>query len=99
MAKKEAVKGKGVEARKAAQSKPRKTATKRTLKARRAKQPGKIAKKKPSGRKTVQPRVWRRMARLADDALVSLQQGNTVEVRLHLKAIRAVALCTDEQQR
>ena len=47
--------------------------------------------------KTVQPRVWRRAARLAQDALAALEAGNLDEVRECLEAIYAVAHCADEQ--
>ena len=58
----------------------------------------------PTGRKKrrhaqshrVQPRVWRRAARLAQDALAALDAGNLAQVRQYLQSIRAVAECADE---
>lgn len=101
MAKKKAVK-KAARVKKSVRQKTRSGASEKTTTANKPKSPAtkaaKMQKEKPTGRKTVQPRVWRRMARLADDALVSLEQGDIKEVRLQLEAIRAVALCTDERQ-
>ena len=47
--------------------------------------------------KTVQPRVFRRAARLAQDALTALDADKLDEVREYLQSIRAVALCADER--
>jgi hypothetical protein len=47
-------------------------------------------------RKSPQPRVWRRVAKLAADALAALEAGNLAEVRSCLEAIRAVGLCAEE---
>ena len=58
--------------------------------------------KKAPGRKKrkragtgVQPRVWRRTARLAQDALAALDEGNLDQVRQYLRSIQAVAECAD----
>ena len=61
------------------------------------------AGKKAAPRKThrraahhgVQPRVWRRAARLAEDALTALDAGDFDEVRQCLEAVHAVAQCAD----
>jgi hypothetical protein len=55
------------------------------------------ARRRPTRGKSVQPRVWRRTARLADDALEALQEGHIGQARQYLEAIRAVAQCADEQ--
>jgi hypothetical protein len=62
-----------------------------------AKPTGRLKKQKRTARKTVQPRVWRRMARLADEALDALQRGNVNQVGQYLQSIRAVAVCADRQ--
>ena len=54
-------------------------------------------KRKRAGRRGVQPRVWRRTARLAQDALTALDEGNLDEVRDCLQAVHAVARCADER--
>jgi hypothetical protein len=74
------------------------TKTTRAKRPKRAtKKAARAARRKQGGTKTVQPRVWRRTARLADDALEALEAGNTGEARQYLEAIRAVAQCADEQ--
>jgi len=50
----------------------------------------------PEGR-SVQPRVFRRAARLAQDALAALEAGNLDEVRQYLQSIQAVAQSADGQ--
>jgi len=50
----------------------------------------------PEGR-TVQPRVFRRVGRLAQDALAALDAGNLDEVRQYLQSIQAVARSADGQ--
>lgn len=45
----------------------------------------------------VQPRVWRRMARLAEDAQAALAAGRLDRVREYLQSIHAVAVCADQQ--
>jgi hypothetical protein len=47
-------------------------------------------------RKSPQPRVWRRVAKLAADGLAALDAGNVAEVRGYLEAIRAVGLCAEQ---
>ena len=47
-------------------------------------------------RKSPQPRVWRRVAKLASDALAALEAGELAEVRGCLEAIRAVGLCAED---
>ncbi len=47
--------------------------------------------------RSVQPRVWRRTARLAQDALSALETGNLAQVRQYLHCIQAVAECADER--
>ena len=54
-------------------------------------------KRKRAGRRSVQPRVWRRTARLAQDALTALDEGDLDEVRECLQAVHAVAQCADGQ--
>jgi hypothetical protein len=69
-------------------AKKRKRATKKSAKG---------ARRRQRGGKSVQPRVWRRTARLADDALKALEEGLIGQARQYLEAIRAVAQCADEQ--
>ena len=54
-------------------------------------------KRKRAAHQGVQPRVWRRTARLARDALAALDAGNLDEVRECLQAVHAVAQCADER--
>jgi len=49
----------------------------------------------PDG-KTPQPRVFRRTARLAQDALDALEAGRLDQVREYLQSIQAVARSADE---
>ena len=58
------------------------------------KDPGK-RKRKRKAAQGVQPRVWRRAARLAQDALAALDEGNLDQVRQYLRSIQAVAECAD----
>jgi len=51
-----------------------------------------------AGKKGPQPRVFRRVANLAADALAALEVGNTDEARRCLEAIRAVGVCADEDR-
>ena len=60
------------------------------------KKPVKAKVQKQGIRKSPQPRVWRRVAKLAGDGLVALDASNLVEVRGCLEAIRAVGLCAEE---
>lgn len=53
-------------------------------------------KRKQAARKSSQPRSWRRVCRLAEDALMALEAGDTKEIRAYLEAIQAVAVCADE---
>jgi len=59
------------------------------------KSPGRKKRKRarPPG---VQPRVWRRAARLAQDARAALDAGNLAQVRQYLQSIQAVAECADK---
>ena len=52
-------------------------------------------KRKRAGSQRVQPRVWRRTARLAQDARAALDAGNLAQVRQYLQSIQAVAECAD----
>ena len=52
---------------------------------------------KQAVRKNPQPRVWRRVAKLAGDALVALEAGDLAAVRGCLEAVRAVGLCAEEE--
>jgi len=52
-------------------------------------------KRKPGRPRGVQPRVWRRAARLAQDARIALDAGNLAQVREYLQSIQAVAECAD----
>lgn len=78
-----------------------KPAGKKTTRAKKVKQAtnkgAKGARRRQRGGKSVQPRVWRRTARLADDALEALEEGHIGQARQYLEAIRAVAQCADEQ--
>jgi hypothetical protein len=101
MAKRKAARGKKIAGRKkAAKAGGRKcTATRTAQPKKRKRLAGRNTqprKQKRPAKKTVQPRVWRRMARLADDALGALDVGNVREVRQYLQSIRAVAECADE---
>jgi hypothetical protein len=66
----------------------------------------KVAKKakppevKPAGRgpaiaKSVQPRTWRKMCKLAGDALLALEAGDLKQVKHQLEALHAIATCAD----
>ena len=55
-----------------------------------------VKKGKRATRKAAQPRVFRRVANLAADALAALEAGDTGEARRRLEAIRAVGVCADE---
>ena len=74
----------------AAEGKAAKTARHRT------KSSAKASGRKHAMRKSPQPRVWRRVAKLAGDALDALEAGNLAEVRLCLEAIRAVGLTAEQ---
>ena len=52
-------------------------------------------KRKGTWPRPAQPRVWRRTARLAHDALSALESGNLTQVRQYLLSIQAVAECAD----
>ncbi len=43
----------------------------------------------------MQPRTWRKMSKLAGDALLALEAGDLKQVKNHLEALRAVATCAD----
>jgi len=58
------------------------------------KSPGR-KKRRRAGPRGVQPRVWRRAARLAQDARTALDAGNLAQVREYLQSIQAVAECAD----
>ena len=55
-----------------------------------------VKKGESTATKGAQPRVFRRVANLAADALAALEAGNTEEARRRLEAIRAVGVCADE---
>jgi hypothetical protein len=61
----------------------------------------KVAKKaKPADRgpatlKSVQPRTWRKMCKLAGDVLLALETGDLKQVKNQLEALRAIATCAD----
>lgn len=57
---------------------------------------GRTERKTPV-RKSPQPRVWRRVAKLAADGLAALENGNLSEVRSCLEAIRAVGLSAEQE--
>lgn len=61
-----------------------------------AKKPAKAAGRKQPMRRNPQPRVWRRVARLADEALNALDTGDVKEARGCLEAIRAVGLSVEQ---
>jgi len=59
-----------------------------------------IEKAKPPARgpatpKSVQPRTWRKMCKLANDALLALEAGDLKQVKNQLVALRAIATCAD----
>jgi hypothetical protein len=54
-------------------------------------------KKRKRARRGAQPRVWRRTARLAQDAMAALDEGDLDEVRHCLQAVHAVAHCADQR--
>ena len=53
------------------------------------------AKRHQVGRKIVEMRTWRRIGRLADDALVALDADKVKEARRVIDSIRAVAMSAD----
>ena len=53
-------------------------------------------KRKQAAKRSTQPRSWRRVCRLAEDALMALEAGGAKEIRAYLEAIQAVAVCADE---
>jgi hypothetical protein len=61
----------------------------------------KVAKKaKPPARepatpKSVQPHAWRKMCKLASDALLALEAGDLKQVKNQLEALRAITTCAD----
>ena len=85
----------------------RKAAKKRTVRGNKATKTGRKMragkkacarkKRKRAGHQGVQPRVWRRTARLAQDALTALEEGDLNEVRQCLEAVHAVAQCADKR--
>ncbi len=85
----------------------RKAAKKKVVRGRKAKKAGRKMragkkaaprkKRKRAGRRGVQPRVWRRTARLAQDAIAALDEGDLDEVRECLQAVHAVAHCADQR--
>ena len=65
-------------------------------KRRAAAKPAGVKPRKQATRRNPQPRVWRRVAKLADDGLSALEAGDMAEVRRYLEAIRAVGLSAQE---
>jgi hypothetical protein len=55
----------------------------------------KLAAQGPTTPKSVQPRTWRKMCKLAGDALAALEAGDLKEVKHQLEALRAIATCAD----
>jgi len=55
-------------------------------------------KRQRACKKPTQPRSWRRVCRLAQDALAALEAGNVHEIRGYLEAIQAVGVCADEAE-
>ncbi len=47
------------------------------------------------GRKIVEMRTWRRIGRLADDALVALDEDKIKQARQIINSVRAVAMSAD----
>jgi len=66
------------------------------IKRRPVNKPASPARRQKPVRKSPQPRVWRRVAKLATDGLTALDAGNLAEVRSYLEAIRAVGLCSEQ---
>jgi len=79
-------------------AKRRKTAVKKAGTKRRggAKKAFRAGKHKQAAKRSTQPRSWRRVCRLTEDALIALEAGDAKEIRAYLEAIRAVAVCADE---
>jgi hypothetical protein len=50
----------------------------------------------PAMAKSVQPRTWRKMSKLAADALLALEAGDLKQVKHQLEALQAVANCADQ---
>ena len=55
----------------------------------------KPAARGPATPKSVQPRTWRKMCKLAGDALLALEAGDLKQVKNQLEALRAIATCPD----
>jgi hypothetical protein len=61
----------------------------------------KVAKKakpptrEPATPKSVQPRTWRKMCKVAGDALLALEAGELKQVKNQLETLRAIATCSD----
>jgi hypothetical protein len=51
--------------------------------------------REPATPKSVQPRTWRKMCKLAGDALLALEGGDLKQVKNQLEALRAIATCAD----
>ena len=51
--------------------------------------------REPPTPKSVQPRTWRKMSKLAGDALLALEAGDLKQVKNQLEALRAIATCPD----
>jgi len=51
--------------------------------------------REPATPKSVQPRTWRKMCKLAGDALLALEAGDLKQVKNQLEALRAIATCPD----
>jgi hypothetical protein len=55
----------------------------------------KLPAREPATPKPVQPRTWRKMSKLAGDALLALEAGDLRQVKNQLEALRAIAICAD----
>jgi hypothetical protein len=51
--------------------------------------------REPVTPKSVPPRTWRKMCKLAGDALLALEAGDLKQVKNQLEALRAIATCAD----